>query len=85
MKKIIIALILMIFLISTAQAGYVPKEYQTEAKTIKNDIDLYKFAVKYIDQRWAYDILRQLAMQYTNNGRVGTLHITMQDKYLKKK
>lgn len=82
--KIIIVLILMMFLVGTAQAGYIPKEYQAEAKTVKNDIDLYKFAVKYIDQRWAQDVLRQLAMQYTNNGRVGTLHLVMQEKYLRK-
>lgn len=74
----------MVFLIGTAQAGYVPKEYQTEAKIVKNDIDLYKFATKYADQHWAYDILRQLAMQYTNNGKIGALHIIMQEKYLKK-
>lgn len=82
--KIIMMLILMMFLVGTAQAGYVPKEYQAEAKNVKNDIDLYQFAVKYSDQRWAFDVLRQLAMQYTNNGRIDTLHLIMKERYLGK-
>ncbi len=47
MKKIIVVITLMLVLALSVpvHAGYVPKEYKDEAKTIKNDADLYKFAV----------------------------------------
>ncbi len=82
MKRILILAILSIFLIGTASAGYVPKEYKNEAKTIRNDVQLYQFAVKYQDQFWAQDILRQLAQNYTNNGKLEQLYIEMK-KYIK--
>ena len=82
MRKILILAILSIFLIGTASAAYVPKEYQNEAKTIKNDVQLYQFGLKYQDQRWGWDILRQLAQEYTNNGKLSQLHVEMK-KYIK--
>lgn len=75
--------ILLIFLLSnTASAYYIPAEYQNEVKTIKTDVQVYQFAVQHQDQRWAQDILRQLAQNYTNGGYISQLHIEMR-KYLK--
>jgi hypothetical protein len=75
--------ILLIFLLSNvASAYYIPAEYQGEAKAIKTDIQVYQFAVQHQDQRWAFDILRQLAQNYTNGGYIAQLHIEMK-KYLK--
>ncbi len=86
--KIIAIVIVLLMLVSTAQASYIPKEYKNEAdKTVKNDVTLYTFAVKHfgdvngIMNWWAYDILRQLAQNYTNSGEISELHIIMKDKF----
>lgn len=85
MNKIVILLVLSIFFVGTtglASAGYVPPKYKEEAKNIKNDVQLYKFALKYQGQYWANDILRQLSQNYTNNGLLSQLPAAMK-KYIK--
>lgn len=84
MAKVIITFLILLLLASaqTASAYYIPIAYQDEAKAIKNDVQIYQFAVKHQDQRFAYDILRQLAQNYTNGGYIAQLHIEMR-KYLK--
>lgn len=78
----IVIIILLIFLMSnTASAYYVPSQYKDEANTLKNDVQWYQFALKYQDQHWGFDILRQFAQNYTDSGRISELEIAMK-KYI---
>ncbi len=86
--RIIAIAIVLLMLTSTASASYVPKEYKAEAdKTVTNDVTLYVFAVKHLEDGhgnvnfWAYDILRQLAQNYTNTGKISELREIMKNKY----
>lgn len=78
-----IIILLTLLLSNVASAYYVPAEYRDEAKTIKNDVQMYQFAVKYQDQHWAKDILLQLSINYTNSATLSELIITM-EKYIKR-
>ncbi len=81
-RGVAIVILVLLLLSNTTSAYYIPAEYQNEVKTIKTDVQVYQFAVQHQDQRWAFDVLRQLAQNYTNSGKITELHIVMQ-KYLK--
>jgi len=65
-KKIIIAVSIIILLASTVSA-YVPDQYKN--KPIMTDYDVYQVSLKHMDQPWAIDNLNQLMINYTNSGK----------------
>jgi len=65
LKVIISALI--ILLLSVSASAYIPLEYQTSS--YMSDYDVYSVSKDHMDQRWAFDNMRQLMISYTNSGR----------------
>jgi len=77
--KAFLAIALILFLVApTVEAAYVPAEHREEAKAVRNDVQLYLFAVKYQGENWAADALRQLSFDYTNNGKLEPLKLKME-------
>lgn len=64
MKRILISFVLL--LIAGGMASATP--YQVEKQNVKNDVQLWIAAEKYINDRMARDDIRQLAQSYTNTG-----------------
>lgn len=85
----VVLLITIAFLLVSqpVQAYYVPAELQAEGQAAYKsggNPGLYSFAMKYYNgetQGWQYSMLRGLAMEETNNGRITSLHIVMKQKY----
>ncbi len=82
MKKAIIALLILLLFASQAEAYYVPAGHMAEAKQVKGVAGWYDFGLKYSDQQFGFDILRQMAVVETNSGRIEELHLVVQ-KYKK--
>lgn len=82
MRKAIIALLILLLAASQAEAYYIPAEHMDEAKQVKGTVGWYEFGMKYNDQHWGMDILRQMAMLETNSGKIEELHIVIR-KYMK--
>lgn len=74
MKRILCALLFVLLLTSTASAYYIPTEYRAQ---IHNDVSVYKLSIQHMNEKWAEDALLQLAINYTNNGRLADLIIAM--------
>jgi len=84
MKLILLAMVMVLSgCVMPAAAYYVPQEHMAEAQAVHGTFGWYQFGMKYADQHWGMDILRQMAMQETNNGRVETLVVIMETKYKK--
>lgn len=76
LKIVTIAIVTIVVLTTNiVSAYYIPQEYMEEAKTLRGTVAWYNFAMKYSDQHWAYDILRQMAMNETNSGKISELHL----------
>lgn len=90
MKRSAVFLLVLVAYLLVAQpvsAYYIPKEYQAEAQPLAKggNPGLYPFFLKHWTdgqlKGWAYDGLRQMAMQETNSGKIADLHVVMKVKY----
>ena len=85
---ILLVLIAFLFASAPVQAYYVPADLQAEAQVAAKggNPGLYSFVMKYYDgtavQGWQYSMLRGIAMEETNNGKISPdLHVVMKLKY----
>jgi len=67
MRIRIIISALIILLLAALATAYIPLEYQTSNHM--SDYDVYTVSKDHMDQRWAFDNMRQLMISYTNSGR----------------